>query len=176
MKKFRLVSNIMTIVAISLFMLSIVLSAISTSLMDAALLALIEVNLILIACAGIGVFLMFAKNETARKLGNGMTVVGFLTGLVCALGIVAAIGEEDDISIGAIVLIVSFVVFVLHYAFLLVDYLLNRNSANLDPNDDIRIVRVREWKALLEEGIISEEEYEEKRIQLLGIKSKDNKK
>ncbi|MCH5154447.1 MAG: SHOCT domain-containing protein [Clostridiales bacterium] len=176
MKKFRLVSNIMTIVAISLFMLSIVLSAISASLMDAALLALIEVNLVLIACAGIGVFLMFAKNETARKLGNGMTVVGFLTGLVCALGIVAATGEEDDISIGAIVLIVSFVVFVLHYAFLLVDYLLNRNSANLDPNDDIRIVRVREWKALLEEGIISEEEYEEKRIQLLGIKSKDNKK
>lgn len=176
MKKFRLVSNIMTIVAISLFMLSIVLSAISASLMDAALLALIEVNLVLIACAGIGVFLMFAKNETARKLGNGMTVVGFLTGLVCAIGIVAATGEEDDISIGAIVLIVSFVVFVLHYAFLLVDYLLNRNSANLDPNDDIRIVRVREWKALLEEGIISEEEYEEKRIQLLGIKSKDNKK
>ena len=176
MKKFKLVSNIMTIVAISLFMLSIVLSAISTSLMDAALLALIEVNLVLIACAGIGVFLMFAKNETARKLGNGMTVVGFLTGLVCARGIVATTGEEDDISIGAIVLIVSFVVLVLHYAFLLVDYLLNRNSANLDPNDDIRIVRVREWKALLEEGIISEEEYEEKRIQLLGIKSKDNKK
>ena len=176
MKKFKIVSNIMAIIAISLFMLSILISVITNTGLDGTFMTLIEINIILIACAALGVFLMFTKNDVARKLGNGMTVVGFLTGLICAVSVLVDMDSKNaDTPIGAVIMIVSVVLLLLHYAFLLVDYLLNRNAAKMDPSEDKRVARIKEWKALMEEGIITEEEYEEKRVQLLGIKPKENK-
>lgn len=63
---------------------------------------------------------------------------------------------------------------VLHYAFLIANIILNRNcTVTENPNEDIRIIRVKEWKQLVDDGIISEAEYEEKRMQILGIKTKN---
>ena len=188
MKKFKLVSDIMVFIAISLFALSIIISSISTSTYDQIFLALVEVNLIVLACAIVGVFLIFSKNEVAKKLGHGLTVLGFVAGLVCALAVLRAISDasttvpdpdfirasstttESTFSICAVFMIVAVVFLALHYAFLLVDCLFTRKCADTDPKNDVRIVRIKEWKALLEEGIISEEEYEKKRAQLLDIK------
>ena len=39
------------------------------------------------------------------------------------------------------------------------------------PNEDIRIIRIREWKQIMDEGIITKEEFESKRCQILGIKN-----
>lgn len=188
MKKFKTVSNVMVMIAAALFALGIVISVLAASPEEAIFLALVQLNATLFACAGIGAFLMFAKNDAARKVGNGLTVVAFVTGLVCALITLLTISEANDevgsstaipqyesgVSIGAIFVIVAVVFLLLRYAFLLVDYLVNRNSAGAEnPNEDIRIVRIREWKQLMEEGIITEEEYEEKRVQLLGLKPKN---
>ena len=176
MKKFKTVSNIMLIIAISLFLLSFVISVITELAGDLAFITLVEVNIIVIACAGVGAFLIFTKNDIAKKLGNGMIVVGFVAGLICALSVLIAMDEGDDLPIGALIMIISVVLLLLHYAFLLVAHLLNKGSANvLNPNEDARIMRVKEWKALLDEGIINEEEYEEKRVQILGLKPKDTK-
>lgn len=187
MKKFKIVSNVMVILAATLFGLGVVVSVLAASPEEAIFLALVQLNATIFACAGIGVFLMFAKNDAARKTGNGLTVVAFLTGLVCALITLLTVAEANDdvsadavatpyetgVSIGAIFVIVAVVFLLLRYAFLLVDYLVNRNSAETgSPNDDVRIVRVREWKQLMEEGIITEEEFEEKRVELLGLKPK----
>ena len=190
MKKFKTVSNVMVVIAAVLFGLGIVVSVLAASAEEAIFLALVQLNATLFACAGVGVFLMFAKNDTARKVGNGLTAVAFITGLVCALITLLTISEanenvssstatpqfETDVSIGAIFVIVAVVFLLLRYAFLLVDYLVNRNSAEAgSPNEDLRIVRVREWKQLMEEGIITEEEFEEKRVELLGLKPKTEK-
>lgn len=186
MKKFKIVSNVMIVVAVSLFVLGIILSVVSTEAQETIFLALIEANALLIAGAGIGAFLLLAKNDTAKKVGAGLLVVGFATGLICALGTLNAISQanlalgedaEETIgtSIGAIIMIVSTALLLLHYAFLLVAHILNKGRAIENPCDDIRIVQIKEWKQLMEEEIITKEEFEEKRVQLLGIKPKNDK-
>ena len=178
MKKFKIVSNVMLIVAISVFFLSIMIPAINQkSTMEAAFLVLIQANAIILALAGIGVFLIFSHGETARKVGNGMTVVSFIWGTVCALAMLIGTPEgSKDKSIGAICMLVAALLLLLHYAFLLVSHILKRNSAEMEnPNENIRIIRIKEWKQLLEEGIITKEEFEEKRVQILGITPKADK-
>lgn len=169
MRKFKITSNIMLIVAISLFMLSVIIPSLSESSLDSQYLVLVQLNSLLFAGAGIGVFLKFTRNDVARKIGDGLTVVGFVVGASCALPMLLV--DTDDPSIGAIIMLVSVVLLLLHYAFLLVNYLLNKGNAGIaNPNEDVRVIRIREWKQLKEEGIITEEEFEEKRLAILGIK------
>lgn len=180
MKKFKVVSNIMLFVASAMFALGVILSAVFPVAAEEVLfLPYVQANAIILACSGVGVFLIFSKVDTAKKVGNGLTIAAFVTGAVCALSTVAATsgrlsgGETSaSMSIGAICMIVAAVLLFLHYAFLLVNYIINKNSDKNDPNEDIRIIRVKEWKQLKEEGIITEEEFEEKRVQILGIKTK----
>ena len=181
MKKFKIVSNVMLVVAMAVFVLGIVLSALDTTVKEELFLESVWSNAIILACSGIGVFLMFSKNDTAKKSGNGLTVAAFVTGTICALATITAIskinaeapeGEHVGMSIGAICMIVAAVLLVLHYAFLLVNYMLNRNLVKNDPDEDVRIIQIKKWKQLKEEGIITEEDFEEKRVQILGIKPK----
>ncbi len=169
MRKFKLVSNIMLIIASILFVASPVVTAIVSSkdAGSAAFIVVLMASQLILASAGVGVFLMFAKNDTAKKIGNGISIAAYVTGLVCALGVVF-----QKASLGAVLMIAAVVFFLLRYVFLLVDYLINKNDPNAtSPNEDIRIIRVKEWKKLMEEGIITKDEFEQKRIQLLGIKS-----
>ena len=184
-KALKITSIIILIIAALLFAASVVLPAATTdNKLDAAFLILVQLNSIVLAGAGIGIALMFAKNDTAKKIGNGLTIASFVTGLLCAVSIMAEYGEMADdatndveVSIGAILMIVAVVFLVIHYAFLVAYYVINKSSAGIaTPSDDVRIVRVREWKKLLEEGIINQEEFEEKRVQILGIKPKDDNK
>lgn len=177
MKKFKIVSNVMLIVAVSLFFLGIILPALSPkSALEGAFLLMVQANALLLALAGIGAFLMFSKNEAARKAGNGMAVVGFIVGTVCALTILVNVPEgTKDQSIGAICMLIAAVLLLLHYAFLLVSHILKRNGEMENPNENIKIIRIKEWKQLMEEGIITQEEFEEKRVQILGIKSNADK-
>ena len=177
MKKFKLVSTVALIVAITIYALGILLTALDTTAEGYAVLTLIEANAVLFAGAVVGAFLMFSKSDAARKLGNGLTVVGLFTGACCGFGIITALTEaagkeEPELPIGAILMIVAAVVLVLHYAFILVDYLLNRNASEMVPSEDKRIALIKEWKQLKEEGFITEEEFEDKRVQILGIKPK----
>ena len=120
---------------------------------------------------------MFAKSECARKVGNGLTIASFATALVCAVSAIVLSGEleestissESEISIGAIVVIIAVVFLLLHYAFLIADNVLSKNNAIANPAEDIRVLRIKEWKQLFDEGIITESEYEEKRTQILQI-------
>ena len=183
MKKFKIVSIVMLVVAVALLALGIIISTVSSKPQEEIYIALVQLNSVLIACAGIGVLMMTAKSDTAKKVGNGLTIVGFVTALVCALATMHAISKTNNAlgenseellgtSIGAVITIVAAALLLLHYAFLLVAYILNKSNASDNPNDDVRIVRIKEWKQLKEEGIITEAEYEEKRVQILGLKKK----
>lgn len=179
MNKFKFSSDVLAAIAIFVFILSIIIALLTDSASDKVFLGLIEANILVISFAGIGFSLKLSKNDTVKLLGNGMTVVGFATGFICALSILANLDKQyDDTPIGTIFMVVSLVVLIISYLCLLIDYLisnnslLNHNSNSTDnPNEDIRIIRIKEWKVLLDEGIISEEEFEEKRAQILDLKS-----
>ena len=180
MKAFKLTSSIMLIIAGLMLVVGIIIPATATdNTVEAAFITLVQLNAIIIACAGAGIFLMFSKNEVAKKVGNGLTVASFVAALFCAVNAMVLSGEMADagvddaeISIGAVIVIIAAVFLLLHYAFLIANAIVSKNSANINPSDDIRIERIREWKKLLDEGIISQEEYEEKRSQILQLNAK----
>lgn len=183
MKKFKFVSDVMLVVAAVALGLSLLIAGVSEEKGDAAFLTLMQLNAGLIGVCFVGVFLAFAKNSNVRILGNGMGVVSFGVSLNCAITTMAALSSSNatvtdpalqETSIGAIIVIVAAAFLLARYAFLLVDYLVNKDSAEESPNENVKVKRVKEWKQLLDEGIITEAEFEEKRTQILGIKGKSN--
>ena len=182
MKAFKITSKILLIVAAVLFVASLILPATSTeNELDSAYMVLVQLNSIIIASAGVGIFLMFAKNDTAKKIGNGLTVAAFVAGMFCAVSIMTAMGEmaKEELAdpvkvpVGAVLMIVAAVLLVAHYAFAIASYIVSKNGANVNPAEDARIKCVKEWKQLETEGIITKEEFEEKRVQILGLKPQD---
>lgn len=176
MKKINIFSTTILIVAMAIYALGILLTGLGTTMENAAFLTLVEANSILFASAIVGVFLMFAKNDSVRKLGNGLTVVGVFCAAVCAMGLISSLTsvDSDEISlpIGAILIIVAAILLLVYYALLFIDYLLNKTNGGVDPNEDKRIALLKEWKQLKEDGFITEEQFEEKRLQILGLKNK----
>lgn len=186
MKKFKIASAVALIVAIIAYALGILLTAVIIEKESTAFFVLVQANLFVFTFAIIGSFLIFAKNDAVRKLGNGLTVGGMFIGAAISLWYLLTLEDalkdatdevlkDSNTPIGAIIIIVAAVILLVHYALIFIDYLLNKNAEGADPNNDKRIAHIKEWKQLKDEGFITEEEYEEKRVIILGIKPKTDK-
>ncbi len=167
MKTFKILSKICRATAAALFAGSVLICAIVN---DEKELAFMAVVIGLLTSATVGVFMTACKNDAVKKIGHGFAIAAYTIGLAYALP-----NLED--SVGALFTLFAFVALVAYYLCLLVIVIMNRGIPDsIDPREDVRIIRVKEWKQILDEGIITEEEYEEKRSQILGIKSKEAKK
>lgn len=170
MKTFKILRLVFQALCISLFLASFVMCGIDIEY-NAVFLATLITNIGIATIAAVGVFLLSATSDTARRIGNGFTVSSF------ALGLTFAIQSLVTGSSAAVLMLVAVIMLALYYMCVLTINIMQRTSGTIEnPDDDIRIVRVREWKKLMEEGIISGEEYETKRCQILGLKSDDKKK
>lgn len=84
-------------------------------------------------------------------------------------------GSVIGIGVGFIFVIVSFVLFLIACLFAWVAYLLNgeyQNTLDLDS----KIEKVKSYKELEKDGIITKEEYEAKKIEILGLKKEKTTK
>ena len=171
MKATKILGKVFQIIAAVLFVASFVIACVLSrdSTTDAAYVVLVTASAWIVAGATAGVFLILAQNDTAKKIGHGLTLSAYAVGLAYALLTVTA---EGDTSIGAVLMIAAAAMLVAFYICKLIGVIMNKGlSGELNPNDDIRIIRIKEWKRIMEEGIISEEEFEEKRLAILGIKT-----
>ena len=118
------------------------------------------------ALATVGIFLVSSPQDTASRVGHGFVISSYAIGLAAALMYI-------ENSTAAIVMLIAVIALALYYLCILILKIMQKGYAETkSPNEDIRIVHVKEWKKVMEEGIISPEEYEEKRCQILGIKPK----
>lgn len=169
-KVFKIIGIIMLSAAVVLFACGIVIPGAMADEEGSIFLALIMATVGMVAGAVVGAFLMYAKNDTAKRVGHGLTIASFVMGL--SYGLLARDG-----SLGAIMMIIGAVFLLLHYIALLVVAIMKRGANEIEnPVEDIRIIRIKEWKQLLDEGIISKDEFEEKRVQILGLKAKPQSK
>ena len=118
----------------------------------------------------VGILLFFSKNEIAKKIGIGISTGVMLIQLYFAIGLI------DSGSVAAILGLVSVVLYAIYFLIALIGTLALGNGSCEDPETDPRIKKILGWKKLQNEGIISAEEFEEKRQEILGFKSKNNKK
>lgn len=181
MKVFKILKVVFLVLALTLFLASFVLCGIRAGTTidedaeastnesiaaDTSFMAALTTYVGLFAMAAVGVLLMSANGDTAKRVGHGLTISSFAVGLAVALTFINAH------SVAAVFMLIAAVLLVLQYICMFVIYVIKKNSPDAaeDPNEDVRVVRIREWKHIMEEGIISPEEYEEKRVQILGIK------
>lgn len=170
MKVFKILCKIFQICATVMFLASLVICGItaSDSLGDTAFLTEMVSFTGVFVLGTVGMFLLCAKSDTARRVGHGLVVSSFATGLMAGILFI-------DESTAAILMIVAVVLLLFYYICRLVLFIFGKDNDDNDPQEDIRIRRVREWKSIMDEGIISAEEYEEKRCHILGIKKESSK-
>ncbi|MDE6676899.1 MAG: SHOCT domain-containing protein [Clostridia bacterium] len=176
MKALKVLSKVFQSLAAVLFVVSIVVGcALSEdNQTDQTYITLILTQIGLVACALVGILLTWAKGDTAKKVGHGLALAAYAMGLAFSVWMLTY--EDDDTSIGAVLMIVAVAMLAAYYLCKLIGVIMNKGLPYVeDPSQDSRIIRIKEWKHLMEEGIISEEEYEEKRVKILGIKSKPEK-
>ncbi len=173
MKIFKILKKVFQAAAAILFMLSIVLCGVireevkggATELAETAFLSTVMTFGAIYLFAMVGIFLVSAANETAQKVGHGMTISSFAIGLLIAL-----LNIEE--STAAIVMLLAVIMLALYYLCVFIIYIMKKSGSDAEsPNEDIRIIRIREWKQIMDEGIITKEEFESKRCQILGIKN-----
>ncbi len=179
MKIFKILKTIFLSLAIVLFLSTIIICAIqSKDLIDSVAHVNDLLFTALITAFGIylfailGAFLLTAKSDIAHKIGHSFLIFSFLFGLTL---FVSALGS-DNMPLALIIMLIAIIMLVLYYICNLVIVIVNKNIPDAEnPSDDVRIANIRAWKKVMEEGIISEEEYEEKRCKILGIKPKGDK-
>ncbi len=164
MKLFKILRSTFLVLAMILFLASLVVCGVNVE-GDALFFATISAYVGLYALATVGVFLMTSANDTAKRVGHALAISSFTIGLAISLMFVTSY------SVAAVIMLISVVLMALQYLCMFVLAVMKKHSpdATENPNEDIRVIRVREWKHIMEEGIISAEEYEQKRTQILGI-------
>lgn len=192
MKKIlTIIGKVVLALAVVAFAVSMIIPGITEDELDLAYLVMLFANISIIICAIVGSVLIYANNDTARRIGHGLTVAAFVAGFSVALMFVgkeegaaafspfadAVVGEKETVSsTSAILMIVAAALLAVFYIIQFVIFILNKGTKESgSPYEDTKIIRVKEWKQLLDEGIINQEEYEEKRLAILGIKPKQDK-
>ena len=122
----------------------------------------------LLIAAGI---LMFNENKIMRALAIGVATAVFTYGLIFFLAVTNNAGTS--ILVGLVAAIVYAISWVFQIIIAAVRHV--RREDGEDPADDKRVRKIMEWKNLLDQEIITEEEFMAKRNAILGIENKPAK-
>lgn len=152
-KYFKLISNVLLYLAMAMFLITLFVGGIINDRSESEFLALLIVIPMEIFAAIIGVLLINTKNEIVHRIGHGLTISSFAIGFMCGL-------MEARDSVSAVLMIVAGSLLILYYVFLLIEYVVNKQEKNL-------ITQAVEWKKLYDDGLITREEYETKRSEML---------
>ena len=117
----------------------------------------------------VGAFLRENKGPVASKVGEGFVLAAILS-MFAAAAPVLFFSENAGLTIilafvGAILYAVDAIV---RFIIFIVRIVKPRASEN-NPDDDERIQNILKWKKLADDGIITKEEFEDKRIKILGL-------
>lgn len=77
--------------------------------------------------------------------------------------------------VAPILVIIACFVILVHYLFVFICYTKNQNAPKPSNNDN-NIALLREWKSLLDENIITPEEFGQKKSEILGLGNEQNDK
>lgn len=162
MKVYRIIERVILILSFVLFGTTCLIGAITLEMIEVAVSSVI----LPIALSGftfVGFFLFNSKNEIAKRVGLGLTTGGMVFLASTAITYL-------ETSTAAVIGLVSIILFVIYLMLKLIESIIAKDVDALSPEQDKKIQAVLEWKKLLEEGIISKEEFEKKRIEILKLK------
>lgn len=157
MKIFNIVKKIILILSFVFGIFSFIYSSFTLDSFDQNVSTLL-VSFIVLAC--VGFFLFFTENKIAKKIGQGM-VTGYMAILLfCSITYI-------DKSVATIFGLTSVILYAIYFLVCLIGYLALGGDGDNNPNNDIRIKKILGWKELQNQGIITAEEFEAKREEIL---------
>lgn len=166
MKIFNIIKKVILVLAFVFTGVAFVLGGITLNQIDVTFSSALVAYVII---GFVGFFLMNAKNEIAKKVGLGIT-----TGFMVILFYLSLVAISN--STAAIMGLVSVVLYVVYFLIALIGRIAIGSDNDNDPETDPKIKKILGWKKLQEEGIISAEEFEEKRQEILCLKKNNLKK
>ena len=116
----------------------------------------------------VGALLRFSKNCTASRIGDAFTIATFAIFLGLAIQTISY--GAVSLSLAASASFVFVASLILRFVAFVVASTKKTDDENTNPDKDPKIQLVLKWKSLLEEKVISQEEYEAKRKEILGLK------
>ena len=158
-KGIKIISDVVLYLALAMFLISLLIAGIINDRAESSFLSVIFVIPMEIFAAVTGILLINTKNEIVCKVGHGLAISAFAIVFSCGL-----INIED--SICAILMVVAGSLLMLYYILLLVAIFLSKK-------EDSKIIQIRKWKQLFDEGIISGEEFEAKRAKILNLNNEN---
>ena len=164
MKIFNIVKKIILILSFVFGIFSFVYSSFTLDGFDQTVSTLLISFIVL---SFVGFFLFFVENKIAKKIGQGI-VTGYMA--ILFYGSITYI----DKSVAAIFGLTSVILYAIYYLVCLIGYLALGSEGDNNPSNDIRIKKILGWKELQNQGIITAEEFEAKREEILY--GKRNKK
>ncbi|GEM_PF-4834752 len=163
MKIFYIIKKVILVLAFVLASFAFILGGITLASSDTAF-SVAMISFILFGFIG---FMLFdSKNDIARRIGLGLTTAFMLIQLYLAI---MSIGT----STSAIFALVSVILYAVYFLIAFIGFIALGSQKTDDPETDPRVKKILGWKNLQKEGIISAEEFEAKRLEILGIKAKD---
>lgn len=174
MKVLRLVEKIVFIVAVVVGAMSVALSL----MMDegAGAVGMLSLGALFFSTASavlvflfVGALLRFVPNQVARRIGEGFTLVAFVSAFGIALhGIINVGGVGMTVYLGLVAVVLYAVSSIIRFIAYIVSIVKPQASKD-NPDEDERIQKILKWKKLADDGIITKEEYEQKRVAILGL-------
>lgn len=122
--------------------------------------------ILIVATLIIGAILNYSDKKMVARVGKGLAAVGYIVPLLLSLMIIIS-SKENYVSLGFILLIVGIVLLIISYVFDIIIFVVDKEEN--DTTVDARIEKVRYYKTVLDEGIISEEEYQQKKNEILQL-------
>ncbi len=115
----------------------------------------------------IGFFLFNSSNDVARKIGLGLTT-GFMV-----VEFYFSVSSISATNTSAYIGLISVILYVVYFLVTFIGFIALGSNQTDDPETDPKIKKILGGKKLQENGIISAQEYKEKRQMILGIKPKN---
>lgn len=112
----------------------------------------------------IGVFLYFANENVARKVGTAFVVVG-------AIYVFAAALIGDVMYDAQVIALVAGILYVAVFLVRFIRWIVGVAKPDVEENEplaDPKIKLILKWKALVDQKVITEEEYEAKRKEIVA--------
>lgn len=166
MKIFNVVKKIILILSFAFGIISFIYGSITFDAIDQTFSGLL-ISFVIFAC--IGFFLFFIENNIAKKIGQGI-VTGYM--VILLWGSITYVGYSVAATFG----LTSVILYAIYFLICLIGYLALGNEGDNNPNNDLRIKKILDWKELQNQGIITAEEFQAKREEILYGKNKNIKK
>lgn len=193
MKKLSLVEHILVIVSTVLILCAFAFSylldesaGVPGLLTYGTVFSVLGVFLIVLAlCVGFGLYLSKDKG-TVKTVGVGMLLAANVVVFAASSRFLIAedmsgVGTAEDSEAISISMILGFIGAIVYFIALILWGLrafagVSTKGESHDPDNDEKIQSLIKWHGLLEDGIITEDEYQTKRAAILGIETKPAKK